>query len=83
MKRRNQRVLLRCHIKESTTAENGLFGIARAQEKSGGGIYLFEEEVSVKAYLDREIVAGILSHPAISDTGAKVFDVIPERSKIT
>jgi len=53
------------------------------KEKSGGGIYLFEEEVSVKAYLDREIVAGILSHPAISDTGAKVFDVILERSKIT
>jgi len=53
------------------------------KEKTAGGIYLFKNEASVKAYLDSEIVAGIMSHPALSDIDAKVFDVLPEHSKIT
>ena len=53
------------------------------EEKSAGGILLFEDEASVKEYLDSEIVAGIMNHPALSDIEAKVFDVLPEHSKIT
>jgi len=41
------------------------------KEKSFSGPYLFEEEASVKAYLDDEIVTGILSHPALSDNDTK------------
>lgn len=52
-------------------------------EKSAGGIYLFEDGASVKAYLKGEIVAGIMSHPALSDIEAKVFDILPEHTKIT
>jgi len=53
------------------------------ETKSAGGIYLFQDGASVKAYLDGEIVAGVMSHPALSDIDAKVFDVLPEHSKIT
>ena len=53
------------------------------EEKSAGGVYLFKDEASVKAYLDGEIVSGIMSHPALSEIDAKVFDVLPEHSKIT
>ena len=52
-------------------------------DKSAGGIYLFEDETSVKKYLDGDIVAGIMKHPALSNIQAKVFDVLPEHSKIT
>jgi len=53
------------------------------EKKSAGGIYLFQDGASVKAYLDSEIVAGVMSHPALSDINATVFDVLPEHSKIT
>ncbi len=54
-----------------------------AEEKSCGGIYLFEDGASVKAYLDSEIVAGIASNPALSNLSVKVFDVLPDHSKVT
>ena len=57
--------------------------IHNGKEKSAGGIYLFEDEASVNGYLDSEIVSGIMKHPALSDIEAKVFDVLPEHSKIT
>lgn len=52
-------------------------------EKSGDDIYLFEDNASVKAYLEGEIVAGSKKHPALSDIEAKVFDILPEHTKIT
>jgi hypothetical protein len=54
-----------------------------ADEKSCGGIYLFKDEDSVKAYLDSEIVAGLKSNPALSNLSVKVFDVLPDHSKVT
>ena len=51
--------------------------------KSAGGIYLFQDEAAVKEYQNSEIVAGIMSNPALSDIDVKVFDVLPEHSKIT
>lgn len=57
--------------------------IVNEAEKSAGGIYLFKDEASVNAYLKGEIAAGIMSHPALSDIVAKVFDVLPEQTKIT
>ena len=53
------------------------------EEKSCGGIYLFEDDASVKAYLDSEIVAGLGSNPALSNISVKVFDVLPDHSKVT
>jgi hypothetical protein len=52
-------------------------------EKSSGGIYLFEDDASVKAYLQGEIIAGLRKNPAASDVEAKVFDILPEHTKIT
>ena len=53
------------------------------EEKTCGGIYLFEDDASVQGYLDSEIVAGIGTNPALSDVSIKVFDVLPDHSKIT
>ena len=52
-------------------------------EKSSGGIYLFQDEASVEAFLKGEIIAGLKSNPAVSDIEAKVFDILPEHTKIT
>ncbi|MHA1947776.1 MAG: YdhR family protein [Candidatus Hodarchaeales archaeon] len=57
--------------------------IHNAEEKSCGGIYLFKDEASVKGYLDGEIVAGIAANPALSNISLKVFDVLPDHSKVT
>ena len=51
--------------------------------KSAGGIYLFQDEAAVQEYQNSEIVAGIMSNPTLSDINVKVFDVLPEHSKIT
>ena len=48
-----------------------------------GGIYLFKDEKSVNDYLKGKIVADIMKNPAVSDIDAKVFDVLPEHSKVT
>jgi hypothetical protein len=47
------------------------------------GIYLFDDEESVQAYLEGPIVAGVQNHPAVSDISAKTFGVIEEFSTIT
>jgi hypothetical protein len=52
-------------------------------EKSAGGIYLFEDDASVEAYLKGEIIAATKSNPALSDIEVKVFDMLPEPTKIT
>ncbi len=52
-------------------------------EKTAGGIYLFEDEASVQAYLNGPIIAAMKSMPIISDFEAKIFDIIPEPTKIT
>jgi len=57
--------------------------IHNAEDKSCGGIYLWEDGASVKAYLDSEIVAGLATNPAISNVDVKVFDVLPDHSKVT
>ncbi len=51
-------------------------------KKEAGGIYLFNDESSVKAYLEGNIVAELKKHPAISDIEAKVFDVMEKHCKI-
>jgi len=52
-------------------------------EKSAGGIYLFRDDASVQAYLEGSIVAGFMKHPALSNIETKVFDILPEHTKIT
>ncbi len=52
-------------------------------ESEAGGIMLFDDEASTKAYLDGPIVAQIVSHPALSDFSVKQFDVIEEETAVT
>ena len=46
------------------------------EEGEAGGIYLFEDEASVKAYLEGPLAAGVISHPALSEVSVKPFDVL-------
>jgi len=52
-------------------------------ENTAGGIYLFEDGASVKAYLEGPIVDAVMKNEALSDKEAKVFDVLDKHSKIT
>jgi hypothetical protein len=52
-------------------------------ESEAGGIYLFDDEASVKAYLEGPIVAQVTSHPALSDFSVKQFDVMDKVTAIT
>ena len=50
--------------------------IVNEADKQAGGIYLFEDDSSVKAFLEGDIVAGVKKNPAVSGIEAKVFDVL-------
>ena len=52
-------------------------------EGEAGGIYLFEDEASVQAYLDGPLAAGVLGHPALSEFSAKQFDVMDGVTGVT
>jgi hypothetical protein len=51
-------------------------------EQEAGGVYLFTDAEAVDAYLGGEIVAGIASHPALSDFSIKQFDVLDDVTAI-
>ena len=57
--------------------------IMNEAESEAGGIYLFEDEASVKAYLEGPIVAQVVSHPALSDFSVKQFEVMENTTAIT
>ena len=57
--------------------------IMNGAEQLGGGIYLFKDEASAQAYLNGPIVAAVKSMPGVSNFNAKIFDVIPDLTKIT
>lgn len=52
-------------------------------EREAGGIYLFENEASVKAYLEGPLATMVTSHPALSDFSVKQFDVMDDVTAIT
>ncbi len=52
-------------------------------EHEAGGIYMFEDETSVKAFLDGPLAAQVTSHPALSDFSVKQFDVMGDLSEVT
>jgi len=52
-------------------------------ERQAGGIYLFDDEAPLKAYLEGPLAASVTSHPALSDLSAKVFDSIDELTAVT
>lgn len=52
-------------------------------EKEAGGIYLFDDEASVKAMLEGQLAAKVTGHPALSDFSVKQFDVMEDVTAIT
>jgi hypothetical protein len=53
------------------------------EEGVAGGIYLFDSESSVQAYLDGPLAAGVISHPALSEFSVKQFDVMDAVTAVT
>lgn len=53
------------------------------EESEAGGIYLFDDEASLKAFLDGPLAAAVSSHPALSDMSVKRFDSMDSLTKIT
>jgi len=52
-------------------------------EHQAGGIYLFEDQASLDAYLEGPLAAAVMAHPALSDLVAKQFEVIEDCTAIT
>ena len=52
-------------------------------ENEAGGIYLFNDESSLQAFLEGPLADGVKNHPALSDMSAKVFDSMDELTAIT
>jgi hypothetical protein len=45
-------------------------------ESEAGGIYLFDDEASLKSYLESPLAAQVKSHPAFSEMSVKQFKVL-------
>ena len=52
-------------------------------EREAGGIYLFDDEASVKEFLEGPLAAQVTGHPALSDFSVKQFDVMEDQTAIT
>ena len=52
-------------------------------ESEAGGIMLFEDGASAKAYLEGPIKEQIVTHPALSDFSVKQFDVMKDVTAVT
>ena len=53
------------------------------QDGEGGGIYLFQDEQSLTAYLSGPIVAQVKSLPQLREFSVKRFETIPEVTAVT
>ena len=45
-------------------------------EKEAGGVYLFDNEASLNAFLNGPLAAQVTSHPALSEFSIKQFDTM-------
>ena len=52
-------------------------------EREAGGVYLFESEQALNAYLSGPLAAQVGSHPALRDISVKTFDVMDGVTAIT
>ena len=59
-----------------------IFGMDE-QRAEGAGIYLFEDEGSLKSYLEGPIIADMKANKAFSDIDIKHFDVVDKATAVT
>lgn len=52
-------------------------------KKMSGGIFLFKDEKSVNDFQNSYITPRLMKNPAVSDVDVKVFDILPELTKMT
>ncbi len=52
-------------------------------ETEAGGIYMFDDEASLNAFLEGPLAAQVTNHPALSDFSVKQFDVMEDVTTIT
>ena len=52
-------------------------------EGEAGGIYLFQDEQSLTAYLSSPVIAQIKSLPHLREISAKIFETIPDITAVT
>jgi hypothetical protein len=52
-------------------------------ESRGGGIYLFDDEESARAYLEGPIIAAMKSLPVLSELSSSSFSVLEEPTAVT
>ena len=52
-------------------------------ESEAGGIYLFEDDASLRTFLGSPLVAAVTSHPALSDFSVKQFETLEAITKVT
>ena len=57
--------------------------LVNQDEKTGSGILLFKDEICARTYLDSEMVSQLRAHPNIRNVEGRVFDILPEFTKIT
>jgi len=57
--------------------------IKNEEEQEVGGIYLFEDEASVQAYLNGPIAAALRSNPANVSVSVKQFNIMEAHTAIT
>lgn len=57
--------------------------ILNESESEAGGIYLFDDESSMKAFLAGPLAATVREHPAFSDMSAKQFEVMADATATT
>ena len=57
--------------------------IMNEQTQEAGGLYLFDDQGAVEAYLEGPLIAGLKANPAASDISFKQFNVVEELTTIT
>ena len=57
--------------------------LMNAAASEAGGIYMFEDEAAVNAFLGGPIVTAFKANPVVSDIRAKVFDVSVAHTLVT
>jgi len=52
-------------------------------ESTAGGVYYFDSDASLKAFLEGPLAAQVTSHPALTDLSARVFDIVASATSVT
>ena len=53
------------------------------EESLGAGVYLFDDVIQARAYLEGPLLEPFLEHPSIGDVSVRLFDVLDEPTAIT